>query len=226
MWYISRLEGLKCPFRLSRQNINLFLTRALCFTEKMNQAEVGKLISQLRFRVQPKAWKVSSLESKNRGHRGQLIATRKAVTTLIQDERVEFTHGRGTVVREYTERLIQEAVAHGDKHTSTMEMANWWLTDKSLVHKLFKVLVPRFQDMPLSYTRMLKAPTLYRIDGHRFQNKDRVVLELRGNPFPPLQYSNTQPNRGLIHNVLLAEARRESKLRSEYNATTTKNPKT
>ena len=72
----------------------------------MNQAEVGRLISQLRFKVQPKAWKVSS-HVKDRGHRAQLTATRMAVTTLIQDERVEFTTGRGTMVREYTERLIQ-----------------------------------------------------------------------------------------------------------------------
>lgn len=32
---------------------------------------------------------------------------------------------------------------YGDKHKHTMEMADWWLEDKSLVHKLFKVLVPR-----------------------------------------------------------------------------------
>nr|ALS05191.1 mitochondrial 39S ribosomal protein L17 [Tortanus dextrilobatus] len=181
----------------------------------MNQAEVGKLISQLRFKVQPKPWNIPSKESFNRGTRGQLLATRKSVTALIKDERVEFTYGRGVVVREYTERLLQEAISNGDKHVPTMDLATWWLTDKSLVHKLFKVLVPRFQDMSCSYTRMLKAPMQY--SPGRLSTRDRVILELRGNPFPALNYSNTEPNRGLIHNVLLAEARREARLKSEYN---------
>ena len=184
---------------------------------KMNQAEVGKLISQMRFKVQPKPWLLVSKETLHRGMRGQLLYTRKSVTALIKDERVEFTHGRGVVAREYTERLLQEAVAHGDKHVPTMELANWWLTDKSLVHKLFKVLVPRFQDMSCSYTRMLKAPMIFKPEGGVYEGKERVVLELRGNPFPPLYYSNTEPNRAQIHNVLLNEARRDARLKREYN---------
>ena len=182
----------------------------------MNQAEVGKLISALRFKVQPKPWIITNRESFNRGLRGQLQSTRKGVTALVGDERVEFTYGRGVVVREYTERLLQEAVTHGDTHQPTMEMASWWLTDKSLVHKLFKVLAPRFREMNCSYTRMLKAPVLYREKAGPEQTKARVVLELRGNPFPPLHYSNTEPNKGLITNVLLAEARREHRLKQEF----------
>ena len=181
----------------------------------MNQAEVGKLISQLRIFVQPKPWKISTGHSTG-GQRRQLLATRKAVTTLIQDERVEFTYGRGVMVREYTERLIQEAVSNGDKHIPTMDMATWWLTDKSLVHKLFKVLVPRFQDSSVSYTRLFKAPLISNDDPRFVYLRERVVLELRGNPFPPLRYSNTEPNRALIHNVLLSEARREAKLRNDF----------
>eukprot|EP00088_Acartia_fossae_P044362 TRINITY_DN47047_c0_g1_i1.p1 TRINITY_DN47047_c0_g1~~TRINITY_DN47047_c0_g1_i1.p1 ORF type:complete len:202 (+),score=25.26 TRINITY_DN47047_c0_g1_i1:29-607(+) len=183
----------------------------------MNQAEVGKLISRMRIQVQPKPWKIQNADSLHLGLRGQLEVTRKSVTALIQNERLEFTSGRGVVVREYTERLIQEAITHGDKHIPTMDLARWWLEDKSLVHKLFKVLVPRFQDSSSSYTRMLKAPMMYNPNPSPTNYKDRVVLELRGNPFPPLYYSNTQPNKGLIHNVLLAEARREAKLRNEFN---------
>ncbi len=132
------------------------------------------------------------------------------------NERVEFTKGRGIVVREYTERLIQEAIQHGDRHIPTMEMASWWLTDKSAVHKLFKVLVPRLRDLPGAYTRLFRAPILYKPEGGQSMCKERVVLELRGHPFPPLNYSNVEPNRKLIHNVLLAEARREAKLQEEY----------
>jgi hypothetical protein len=33
----------------------------------MNQAEVGKLISQIRFKVQPKPWKIKDSESRSQG---------------------------------------------------------------------------------------------------------------------------------------------------------------
>lgn len=81
-------------------------------------------------------------------------------------------------------------------------MADFWLTEKQLVHKLFKVLVPRFQHCNVSYTRMLKAPKPY--PGDTYQ---RAVLELRGNPFPPL-VPDANHNRNLIHNVLLDEAKK------------------
>lgn len=81
-------------------------------------------------------------------------------------------------------------------------MADFWLLEKQLVHKLFKVLAPRFQNYNVSYTRMLKAPRPYPALPY-----DRAVLELRGNPYPPLTADNSQ-NRNLIHNVLLDEAKK------------------
>lgn len=85
-----------------------------------------------------------------------------------------------------------------------MEMADFWITEKQYVHKLFKVLVPRFQNCPVSYTRMYKAPKSY----PDITFRDRAVLELRGNPFPALK-PNLNVNRNFIHNVLLEEARKE-----------------
>lgn len=84
-----------------------------------------------------------------------------------------------------------------------MEVADYWLTEKQLIHKLFKVIVPRFENCPVSYTRMYKAPREY--PGHY---RKRAVLELRGNPYPSLVPDYTQ-NRNLIHNVLLDEANKE-----------------
>lgn len=83
-----------------------------------------------------------------------------------------------------------------------MEMADYWLLEKQLVHKLFKVLVPRFENCQVSFTRMYKAPREY--PGMYYK---RAVLELRGHPYPPLIPDMSQ-NRNLIHNVLLDEARR------------------
>lgn len=85
-----------------------------------------------------------------------------------------------------------------------MEMANFWIKEKQYIHKLFKVLVPRFQNCPLSYTRMYKAPKTY--PDH--VTTPRAVLELRGNPYPALK-PDLRVNRNFIHNVLLDEARKE-----------------
>ncbi|EGW00915.1 39S ribosomal protein L17, mitochondrial [Cricetulus griseus] len=39
-----------------------------------------------------------------------------------------------------------------------MRMADFWLTEKVLIPKLFKVLAPRFQDQNGGYKRMLHIP--------------------------------------------------------------------
>lgn len=56
-----------------------------------------------------------------------------------------------------------------------MEMADFWLLEKQLVHKLFKVLAPRFENYTISYTRMYKASRLYPEGQY-----PRSILELRG----------------------------------------------
>ena len=46
------------------------------------------------------------------------------------------------MTRQYAERLIGDAILHGDKHKHTFEMATWWLDgDKGVMHKLFKVII-------------------------------------------------------------------------------------
>lgn len=84
-----------------------------------------------------------------------------------------------------------------------MDIADYWLLEKQLVHKLFKVLAPRFDNFQVSYTRMYKAPREY--PGTEFK---RAILELRGNPYPPVKPDYSQ-NRGFIHNVLLDEAKKQ-----------------
>jgi len=202
----------------------------------MNQAEVHKLIHALRLKVSPRANNVRTRFQPRApsgalaqgGNRYQLELTRRAVTGLIQHERLELSAGIGITAREYTERLIGEAVLHGDTHVATMRQAEWWLAeDPALVHKLFKVLAarPAIRDSPHGYTRLLHSPSqaYSNKEGGRqdisYSWRPRVVVELLGNPFPPLQYSNTQSNRGMIHNVLLTEARREQRLRSQAEQT-------
>lgn len=100
-------------------------------------------------------------------------------------------------------QLISEAIRHGDCHKPTMETADFWLLEKELVHKLFKVLVPRFETSNLSYTRLIPAPKL-----QYGRSTDKVVLELRGNPFPELTNNKTN-NKLSIQNVLLDAAKQD-----------------
>lgn len=78
-------------------------------------------------------------------------------------------------------QLISEAIRNGPQCEETMEMADWWLEEKQLVHKLFKVLVPRYQNYPASFTTMYRAPCWYFSDGFHpiltEAEKDREVNE-------------------------------------------------
>ena len=65
----------------------------------------------------------------------------KVITSLIKDERVESNFISLSETRNYAERLIAEAIKHGDKHQPTMELADFWINDKQAIHKLFKVNV-------------------------------------------------------------------------------------
>ncbi|XP_073980467.1 mitochondrial ribosomal protein L17 [Rhodnius prolixus] len=165
----------------------------------MNQADISKLVSKLKINIKPRHRNLKNPE----GPEGRLDKLRKTVTGLIKHERIELNYNRADEARGYTERLISEAIRYGDRHKPTMEMANYWLEEKQLIHKLFKVLVPRFENYTVSYTRMFKAPSSY-------PNAclPRAVLELRGNPFPPLN-NNWSNNKNLLHNVLLDAARRD-----------------
>ncbi|XP_039293985.1 uncharacterized protein LOC120353612 [Nilaparvata lugens] len=64
------------------------------------------------------------------------------------------------------------------------------------------MLTPRYQAYDISYTRMLKVSNYFP------KVHPRAVIELRGNPYPPL-FPNKNGNRNLIHNVLLEEAKKQ-----------------
>lgn len=72
-------------------------------------------------------------------------------------------------------QLISEALRHGPQHTETMEFAKFWIIEKQLIHKLFKVLVPRYQNYTTSFTKLHNAPYIY--PGYAYK---RAVLELKG----------------------------------------------
>ncbi|KAF5281983.1 hypothetical protein FQA39_LY00507 [Lamprigera yunnana] len=165
----------------------------------MSQADIAHLVSRLRIKVNPRLRKFRNPE----GPLGRLKKLRKTVTALIKHERIELNYPRAEEARMYAERIISDAIRYGDCHKTTMDNADFWIEEKQLIHKLFKVLAPRFENSHTSYTRMYRAPRPY---PGRWDKK--AIIELRGNPYPPLRPDNTS-NRNLIHNVLLDEAKKE-----------------
>ncbi|VVC44506.1 Ribosomal protein L17 [Cinara cedri] len=164
----------------------------------MNQAEISQLVSKLRIRINPRHKNLKNPE----GPQGRLKKLRKTLTALFKYERLELNYTLADETRGYAERLISEAIRHGDTHKATMEMADYWIEEKQLIHKLFKVLAPRFSDYKTSYTMLYRAPKAYPDIVY-----PRSIIELRGNPFPPI-LSQKLDQRNFIHNVLLEEAKK------------------
>lgn len=106
-------------------------------------------------------------------------------------------------------QLISDAIRYGPQNQEMMDMASYWMLEKQLVHKLFKVLVPRFQNYQGPVTSMLHAPNKYPAPTERRAMFMKTVLELKNNPYPPLPQSTAHRNKNLIHNVLLDAARRD-----------------
>lgn len=68
---------------------------------KMNQAEVSKLMSQLKIAVVPHARKLRNVD----GPEGRLRKIRKTVTALVKHERLEMNYNRADETRGYVERV-------------------------------------------------------------------------------------------------------------------------
>lgn len=67
----------------------------------MNQAELTKLVSRLRFKIQPERRKMPSMA----GPMGRLRRMRDTVTALIKYERIELYYPRADEARGYAERV-------------------------------------------------------------------------------------------------------------------------
>ncbi|KAM9852634.1 large ribosomal subunit protein bL17m [Aulostomus maculatus] len=130
------------------------------------------------------------------GPESRINMLRNILTGLVRHERIETTMARADEVRFYAEKLIDYA-KKGDTDEKAMKMANFWLTEKDLIPKLFKVLAPRFEPHPGSYTRMVRIPNRENLDRAKM-----AVLEYKGNPFPPLYPASKENELTLINQLL------------------------
>uniref|UniRef100_A0A1A8NMA8 Large ribosomal subunit protein bL17m n=2 Tax=Nothobranchius TaxID=28779 RepID=A0A1A8NMA8_9TELE len=130
------------------------------------------------------------------GPESRIHMLRNILTGLVRHERIETTYARADEVRFYAEKLIDYA-KKGDTDEKAMKMASFWLTEKDLVPKLFKVLAPRFETQSNGYTRMARIPNRENLDKAKM-----AVLEYKGNPFPPLYPAKKENELTLINQLL------------------------
>lgn len=67
----------------------------------MNKADITKLVSRLRFRIQPNRKRMPNMK----GPMGRLEKLRDSVTALIKYERIELLYPRADESRGYAERV-------------------------------------------------------------------------------------------------------------------------
>ncbi|XP_073341711.1 large ribosomal subunit protein bL17m [Pagrus major] len=130
------------------------------------------------------------------GPQSRINMLRNILTGLVRHERIETTAARADEVRFYAEKLVDYA-KKGDTDEKAMKMASFWLTEKDLIPKLFKVLAPRFETHSNSYTRMARIPNRQNLDRAKM-----AVLEYKGNPFPPLFPVKKENELSLINQLL------------------------
>lgn len=170
---------------------------------------------QIPFLIRSKKYNIKNHFDKSL--QGQLHGLTYSVTNLFRDERIVCPYNRATEIRPYVERLIVEAMRYGDKHKPTMELANYWLRDKSLIYKLFKEFVPRYESYCSSFTAIhilglqyhkygLTMTDLKERTNSHDTRRGEVVLEMRGNQLPPIVRPRVA-REGLLTNILIDGAR-------------------
>jgi len=142
-------------------------------------------------------------EGAGSGPAGRISKMRKLVTALIRHERIEGKIAYLDEARGYVELLVQHAHRNGDQHAATMELMDYWILEKDLIPKVFSVLVPRYKYSPAAVTQLHHLGVKYPGEDHRL-----VVLELKGNPWPPIK-TNQRDVSGNLVNVLLDAARKD-----------------
>lgn len=200
------------PFKFGFQSTTRQTRRYII--NEMDTTLNDKVYPQIPFLIRAKKYNL-----KTRGDNtppGQLFALTFTLTNLFKDERIVIGYNRASEIRPYAERLIVDAMRYGDKHRPTMDMANWWLRDKSMIHKLFNEFVPRYKDYRSAFTAIHNLGQNYRLREMtmtdwkdfkgRFGTRGDAVLEMRGNELPPIVRPKLY-REGLLTNILIDGAR-------------------
>lgn len=129
------------------------------------------------------------------GPESRIHLLRNLLTGLVRHERIEAPWARVDEMRGYAEKLIDYGKL-GDTNERAMRMADFWLTEKDLIPKLFQVLAPRYKDQNGGYTRMLQIPN------RSLDRAKMAVIEYKGNCLPPLPLPRRDSHLTLLNQLL------------------------
>eukprot|EP00058_Branchiostoma_floridae_P020691 XP_002606181.1 hypothetical protein BRAFLDRAFT_115378 [Branchiostoma floridae] len=139
----------------------------------------------------------------------RLNILRRVVTGLVRHERIESTYAQCDEAKFYAERLIDYAKL-GNTNAGAMRIADYWITEKDLIPKLFETLAPRFADHDGRYCRLYRLPVTTQ------NTRDMAVLEYKGNPYPSLRpIPKNHPNS--IANILVEGLRQDYEKKMEID---------
>lgn len=86
----------------------------------------------------------------------------------------------------------------------------FFIQEKDLIPKLFKVLAVRFENQTGGYTRMARIPNRENLD-----RAAMAVLEYKGNPFPPLFPRKRVSELNLLNQLLKAYREEKAQIVSD-----------
>ena len=135
----------------------------------------------------------------------RLALLQRLVNALIVHERIETSFGKASEAQKYMDRVIDIA-KYGPSNDYCRDMLEFWIPEQSEKDKLFNVLVPRFSEFDKGYTRLAILPEWH--EQYVYQRK-MAVLELKGNPLPPLPIKEKNPY--TLQNILIAAAKNDWK---------------
>uniref|UniRef100_UPI00358E190C large ribosomal subunit protein bL17m-like isoform X6 n=1 Tax=Myxine glutinosa TaxID=7769 RepID=UPI00358E190C len=121
---------------------------------------------------------------------------RNLLTALVRHERILTTTGRADELRPYAEKIIDYGKL-GDRNARAMKIADFWLTEKDLIPKLFRVLAPRFAESSGPYLQVVRVPNSANLD-----RAPTSAIEYLGNPLPPLPIKRRAPDDTLLNTLI------------------------
>lgn len=133
----------------------------------------------------------------------RLVMLRFMVMGLIKHERIEGTFFKLSEAQKYADQIINIAKT-GPSNKYCNDMVKFWTNgDEEASSKLFNVLVPRYSQHKNKFSRLAILPSWY---SQQMDKQIRMaVLELKGNPLPPLPRKENSPH--TLQNVLIASAK-------------------
>lgn len=119
------------------------------------------------------------LRKLGRDHLHRKALLRNLARALVKHERIVTTLAKAKELKRVGDNMITLVKRGG---SSNFIAANEWMKDERLVDKLYKDLLPRFQDRPGGYTRLFKIPN------RKGDNAEMAIIEYVDNALPTLPH--------------------------------------